>query len=344
MKLNKHVDPSLIEQKVYKKREQWKDYKRKRNLKQNSRKKEKKNGKKRWQYRDPPKEITLRVPERFSLLENTEEVLRFAEDCKQIRFKDVQRLGLDFTDVVDISEGAMALMLSIIHDLNGHNITVGGTIPADAAAKERFIQSGFLDFFSSSHKRNKHKNTILVNGGSIIDQASSAPEVQDAMETVFGKKTRNQKLQGMIIEMMTNSVNHAFNEKRDTKWYFSIFHEEAEKKVKFCFVDNGAGIIKTIRRKFTERIPTLFNGEEIIKKAFNGDYGSRTRLPERGTGLLTIKSNLDENIITNLRVITNNFFYDFKKQTVTELVQKFNGTFYFWELDETCKNVNYKSN
>lgn len=340
--MKKIISTRLLEQKIYRRRNKWNDYKTKKNRISNAKKKEKPNFRDRFNpFRTGTKVIA--VPPRFSLLENTEIVLRFAEDCKQLKQTNIKNVLLDFSKVVEISHGSMALMLSVVHDLNLYNIIVGGMIPDSSDAKEKFIQSGFLDFFESRiGGRSQHKNTIVVSGGGKIDQIGSAPEVEDAMETVFEKKSRNQKLQGMIIEMMTNSVNHAFiNQHKNTKWYLSAFHEEDAKRVKFCFVDNGSGVLRTIQKKFWSEIATHLGGEEIIIKAFNGDFGSRTKQRERGTGLITIKSNFTENVINKLKVVTNNYFYDFDNQIVKKLKNGFNGTFYFWELDETCKNVNY---
>jgi hypothetical protein len=122
--------------------------------------------------------------------------------------------------------------------------------------------------------------------------------------------------------------------------FFSTDHIPEENKVKFCFVDNGRGILKTLRKKFPDKIATLIGGNlgnSIIKRAFEGEFGSRTKLSNRGRGLKAIKKGFELGYIKSLKVITNNVFYDFENGAVEELKEDFDGTFYFWEIDNTCK-------
>lgn len=291
-------------------------------------------------------ELTIKVPPNFSLLTHPEEVLKFASKCKELVHGNHRKLFFDFSKVVDVTHGSMSMLLSIIHDLSLHGIGVGGGYPINEKAKEIFEKCGFLEFFITSRKKVLYTdNTILVQGGATIDQERTAPQVASAMNTVFGQPERNQKLQGMIIELMTNSVNHAFaGTRRNKKWYLSVYHLEEEKKVKFCFVDNGLGILSTINMKyFTQMLQSAILPERMLRKAFDGDYGSSTGLKERGTGLIMVKRNFEEGRITNLKVITNNFFYDFDLNHVKKIKNEFEGTFYFWELDTSCKNGNYQN-
>jgi anti-sigma regulatory factor (Ser/Thr protein kinase) len=156
------------------------------------------------------------------------------------------------------------------------------------------------------------------------------------MKTVFGIDKKNQKLQGMLIELMTNSVNHAYiNNNKQKSWYISTRHEIEENKVEFCFVDNGDGIINTINVRLGEKLYT--SNEEIIKKAFDGEYRSRTKLSNRGRGLIVIKNNHNKMTVKSLKVITNNVILDFETGIATRLKTSFSGTFYSWVLDKSCK-------
>lgn len=338
-----HINHFLVEQKVYKKRRKRKAWKKELNRFKNLLSKN--------SQQRSPQEYDLKkgshiiiVPTNFSLIENTNGVLEFTTECKKVISTSSKSVFFDFSKVEEISPGAMSLILSITHDFSSHGIGVSGGIPKNQKARDVFEKSGFLEFFKTTRSKStiQHNNTILVKGGGQIDQISTAPQVSKAMLTVFGKKSRNQKLQGMLIELMTNTINHAFfNTERNSNWYLSIFHVEDENKVKFCFIDNGHGIVNTINMKFFQSIQAALSSKQILTKAFDGEYGSRTGLSERGTGLIMIKNNFNDRIITNLKVITNNLFYDFDSDKLTELNHNFEGTFYFWELDTTCKDVNY---
>jgi anti-sigma regulatory factor (Ser/Thr protein kinase) len=177
----------------------------------------------------------------------------------------------------------------------------------------------------------------IKKGKSKIEQKDSAELIHKAMKTVFIDKSdlRNQSLQGMLIELMTNSVNHAYlNEQREKTWYVSTNHYIDQNKVEFCFVDNGDGIINTIV-KLKERI--LTDNEEILRKAFAGEYRSRTKLRNRGRGLIVVKDNHEKMTIRGLKVITNNVFLDFENNVTFKLKNPFSGTFYSWILDKSCK-------
>ncbi len=344
MKNNIAFQNKIGEQKIYKKRRRRAIWRKRKNYNKNKQKKNKRELKRRVNPFKVRSRI-VKVPNNLSLLDNTEIVLEFVQKCKAFINEKVDDLIFDFSNVTEISVGSMALFLSLIQDLNSDGITARGNLPKDERARDEFLKSGFLRFFRSIIKvRTKYQNAILVQDEGKINQETSAPEVEESMLTVFGKATRNGKLQGMIIEIMTNAVNHAFSSSyKHTKWYLSIFHEIEKNKVKFCFVDNGKGILNTIRTKYFG-LDKTWDPETVIIKAFEGIYGSRTRQGERGTGLIAIKAALSENIISKLKVLTNDLFYDFETQKVTHLKNNFNGTFYFWELDTSCKNVNYTDN
>lgn len=308
----------LIEQKVYRKRKRRQEWKRKENFQKNSKSKKERKP----QSKNPYKRVNrvLPVPIIFCLTSNMEEVLKFAENCKKVGLskKQIDHVHFDFSEVVEITQGAMALFLSIAQGFAIYKISVSCNLPRDTYAKFVFANCGIMEFVKTNIPFTKKiKNSILVRGLERIDQERTAPQVEKAMETVFGHNSRNQKLQGMIVEMMTNSVNHAFlANKRNTNWYLSIFHDEKNKRVKFCFIDNGQGIISTIHMRFFGYLGKVFNPSNVIKEAFDGKYGSRTKLTERGTGLLMIRDCFLGKIISNLKVITNNLFYDFESQNV----------------------------
>src|SRR5690606_25185524 len=115
---------------------------------------------------------------------------------------------------------------------------------------------------------------------------------------------------------------------------------------RFSFVDNGEGILKTIKIRFKDRVSRIIgmaNDGQLLREAFEGKFGSRTKLAYRGRGLPLIKKNFENGYIKNLVVISNNVFYDFTKGTFQILGTEFEGTFYFWELNEDCKIITYAS-
>ncbi|MDB5132719.1 MAG: hypothetical protein JWR02_2468 [Mucilaginibacter sp.] len=286
------------------------------------------------------KKIIINVPEKFSINQDIESVLFFVyKNKKTVENGRFNQFIVDFSKVTRIDDGAMTILLSLFYDMSYKRIKVGfNNLPTNAAAKSFIEQSGFIKYFTGplAKVKNDGLNVTLKKGESTILQRESATIIHKSMKTVMGLEMRNQKLQGMLIELMTNSVNHAYlNNEREKTWYISTNHYIDQNKVEFCFVDNGDGIINTINFKFKDRYFT--SNEELLERAFDGEFRSRTKLANRGKGLIVIKNNHKNMTIKGLKVITNNVFLDFDSSSAIKLKTPFSGTFYSWVIDKTCK-------
>lgn len=158
------------------------------------------------------------------------------------------------------------------------------------------------------------------------------------METVWGKKGRSPLLFGGIGEMMRNTCDHAFKQQEDITWHLGVSHFEETKTVKFCFIDNGEGIISTYSKKnvWQQIINYFQNNAEMLYSAFKNGIQSRTGLKWRGKGLPTIYEMYTDGIITNLKVITNDVLLDFDQDISMPLKIPFKGTCYFWQVNDKC--------
>jgi anti-sigma regulatory factor (Ser/Thr protein kinase) len=322
-----------------------KRYLRVKNFLRNSKKKQKFRRDKNW-YKPQIKYVT--VPKDFVLPENTDEVMKFFSFCKTLNDFRCEQVHFKFDDVERISNGAITILLSICGWLRDQKIQISGSYPSNENARDFLERSGFLRYFKARiREHNKaSENAILERGIDHTDSKATAKHIRKAMKTVWGEEYRNPRLQGMLIELMANTVNHAYKQNKYQKgWYFSIDHLSDENKVKFCFVDNGKGILDTIKLRFKDslyRIIGELTDELIIEQAFDGKFGSRTRLSYRGRGLPVIRKNHQQGVIKNLKVIVNNIFFDFDQSKAMKLNEPFNGTFYYWELDKSCSICNLK--
>lgn len=329
------------ELKVYKKRRRRAEWKARLNYIKNKRRKKTEAKKKRRSLTSKPKKVLL--PEIFSLHSDLNGVIQFFKSINNLYKLSINSVFFDFTEVRNISNGALTVLLSQIGWLKDKGIESSGNYPRDKEAREFLINSGFLNFFKTIGTRSfeKNVNTIVARGQFHTDSALTAKIIRDANKTVWGFRDRNLKVQGMLIELMANTVNHAYyNRKYQKGWYFSVNHISEEGKVKFCFVDNGSGILNTIHLKFSDKLSSLLginSAGDILQKAFDGEFGSRTKLSNRGRGLKAIKKAYDLGYIKCLKVLTNNVFFDFDLNESKEIDEDFNGTFYFWEIDKTCK-------
>jgi ABC-type transporter Mla MlaB component len=338
------------ELKVYKKRAKRARWLKLKNLMYTKKKAIEKVGKCLGQKRK--KEVTVKVPDIFSTSVDLETVLKIIYECKRVPGKEIL-LIVDFSDVEKVNAAALALLLSVVSDLYTLGVKVQCKMPINSLAKNEIEESGFLEHFTNHRgERILGKHKIFVKGRGKTEQQRIAMEIRAAMHTVYGEEDFNQPMQGAVVEMMANSVNHAFKKagRRNTyfinelskrkRWYLSVVHNYPEQKVYFTFVDNGFGLLRTIRRGFFSRLAQLLDDKSVLQKAFEGEYGSSTQQKERGQGLPTILSAFDKKAIRNLKIVSNGCSYSFENQLINNLTNFFEGTAYFWTLDKKCTYVN----
>lgn len=291
----------------------------------------------RWQ-KSVDKSVLFIAPKIFSLRDNAEGVLRFISELKKHKNRN-QRVFIQLKNVQVILNGSIALLLSVIQDLSRRNIVVIGDSPRRTEPRKAIEKSGFFNYVRSNFDKDKivSPDTIITKGLDIVQQEATAEAVMTAMKTVSGKKIRNQPIQGMLIELMANSVNHAFPYSKNKNWILAVNHNFSEKVASFCFVDNGAGVIKTLNLNLRQKIRNFFNGNiDLLETAFEGEIGSRTGLKYRGRGLPSILKKFRQNYFAEFVVITNDVFIDFQNKRKYQLNNAFQGTFYYWELNHNC--------
>ena len=292
-------------------------------------------------YKKKKKSDVVDAPNIFSLQKNTEEMLSFIKIMKEKR-ELKHSVNINMKNVEEITCGSVALLLSVISEFTDDGIVVYGKKPTDENARNVLEQSGFFKFIDG-HVDNDNlstKNNIICQGKYNIEAQSTASMITQAMETVTGRPQRNQKIQSLLIEMMANSVNHAYKDKKNVKWWISASHDVNLKKVHFVFVDNGFGIVKTLGENRLKKVVYKFkNNLDLLASAFSGAIKSRTGLDYRGRGLPKIISSSNLGHCSNFVAITNNVFFTGDKSTSKVLDEDFSGAFYYFELSEDNINV-----
>ncbi|MBL7914579.1 MAG: hypothetical protein JNL49_05985 [Bacteroidia bacterium] len=294
-----------------------------------------------------PKRIYFKdliAPKIFNLqYENCEKVIEYINKVK-LEGKSGHNLNIVLEDITDIGEGAIAMLLSVLEELRAEGIYMKGAKPRDSEAKDILEKSGFLKNMETQldEKNLNSKNTILKTQGIGELKVNIVGEIRKANETVWGETGRNPPLRGTVFEMMRNSSDHAFGPSRDLIWHFAISHDESENRVKFSFVDNGKGIINSLKTTTLSSVLRIFkDNADILETAFKDGIESRTGLRYRGKGLPTIFENYQERYFENLVVISNDVFLDFDKQIYKTLNVRFRGTYYYWRMSRNCVKACY---
>ncbi len=286
----------------------------------------------------------IEAPKKFNLkAENCEEFIAFVNKLKKYGLNRYN-INILMEETTDIGEGAISMFLSVIDELTKNGIGVIGTKPKLIVERDKLEKSGFFKYMEGKieAKNSITKNTILRTGGKSNTHIDLSFEIKNANETVWGTKGRNPPLRGTVFEMMRNSHDHAFKNENSVIWHLGISHDEENKQVKFSFVDNGRGIIKSFSEGFLGKLFNLFRDNcDLLETAFKNGIESRTGLSWRGKGLPTIFENYEEGYFKNLVVISNDVFIDFDKKIYKKLNVPFKGTYYFWLLNEECTKACY---
>ena len=285
-----------------------------------------------------------KAPEKFNLqYENCNSVIKYVNEIKKLG-EEGKAINILMDDITEIGEGAIAMLLSVIEELEKKGIPIKGSKPNPGKERDILEKSGFFKYMHGQvdQKNRNTKNTILKTGGKTTELVNISEEIKKANETVWGEKGRNPPLRGTVFEMMRNSCDHAFRNENNIIWHFAISHDEEYKQVKFSFVDNGRGIIKSFTEGLLSKVLNLFkDNADVLDTAFRNGIESRTGLSWRGKGLPTIFENYEDGYFKNLVVISNDVFIDFDRKIHEKLEVPFSGTYYFWTLNENCVKACY---
>lgn len=285
----------------------------------------------------------LFAPPLFALLEYPEEVISFINKIEELSSsnKNIKSIKFDLTDIIKIDIGAICLLLSKLNELSRKRIDNWGTFPKDMKCKKFIEDSGFLDRMRDmssgiTFSRN-NENLILNRGFDKTDNSATAKGIRKAVKHITGYSNNYKPIYSIAQEICANSVEHANEETYKKNWLFSMSY--LPDKVVFTMTDIGDGILKTLKRKLAKKIQEGFftDAIDILKNAYEKQYESRTKDPNRNKGLPKIYKTSSEGYINNLIVITNNVLLNFENVEKSKILKNsLKGTFYYWILNKEC--------
>ncbi|HBZ67569.1 MAG TPA: hypothetical protein DEO70_12095 [Bacteroidales bacterium] len=291
-----------------------------------------------------PKEATVSSKSDFTLLDFPENVLSFIKMVDEVtKKKKYKTIFFDISQVTSIDIGSIGLLLSKINELSTVGIKVKGNFPENAPCKKIICESGFLSHMNDMKGRRfnylRGESNLMVSRG--FDRTSNVlvgSAIRKAVKHLTGVDESYRPLYSLAQEMCANSVEHANEHHHSKNWLFSVTYKNAD-TVCFTMTDIGRGILGTLKRKASQIIKEvlLSDDKDILGRAFDKQYTSKTKDINRNKGLPKIKSIADNNFINNFVVITNNVLLDFSNNNNSKLLnKKFDGTFYYWELNKKC--------
>lgn len=285
-------------------------------------------------------EYRAKAPRVFSFLRNTSETIDMFYDIIEEINRGVyrRRFFFDSEDVQDITTDVLLYMVSIIRNIKQNKskqYTFVGNLPKNEQAKRIFQESGLYKYVqtkSNDLPRNNEKMQIVT--GSKTDSVLASEICKFVMKKFDVDKGYTNYLYKTLIELMSNTVHHAYNYKEEIMfpcWY--LYAEYDNSTIRFVFVDTGLGIATTVRKKFYEKI--VKKDSELIKSAFDGEFRTETKKDYRGLGLPALKEYAEYGYFSSFYVLSGSGEYKYNNNgmfTICDYFKKINGTIYIFEM------------
>lgn len=296
----------------------------------------------------------IRAPKVFSLLNNTEDTVRFLQRINSL-WERRQPVFVVLKEVEQIDHSATTVLLSLIHRFQVANIKFNGDFPQDREANKILHESQFFERLESDHPSSrdytvKRDNQIIGEAGTqTIDPKTSLEIREDVSQTITDTSDYVfPTLHPIFIEVMQNTYEHASEDEGTVHWWLSINHDKKNHSVTFHFIDFGRGIIDSVLNKENNRITkafkqfawSLFNANkftDIITRLLNNEHKESKIDYFRGKGIPSLKKALDNNRVKCLSIITNRAVVDVAQDKVSVLQTDFTGTYITWVLSNECE-------
>ncbi|WP_318004325.1 hypothetical protein [Faecalibacillus intestinalis] len=306
------------------------------------------------EYKIKENPLYLNVPIEFDIFENQKEVLMFFEKIKnhlnEIEYGE--KIIFDFSEVERISIDAVMYMIAFAKKYTKSNISYGLTKPKNKKCNRFFLKCGIGKFLKE--RQEEFEEDVAAYHSIVFGNTVDGEKAKSMSDFCHEKMTISPNIYKfiykIIIELMNNTVQHAYkNDSSDDKLWFT-FIEDTVNKIKITFFDMGIGIPATVKKypyiKGTEKtggdLNALIKNEDsfFIESSLKGDINrSQTEQANRGRGLPEIYGYYKDNYISNLKIASGRgickFFDSNRLQSINQDCESsLEGTLFYWELDK----------
>lgn len=289
------------------------------------------------------------APEYFSIIENTNETVSYFNRIISLLRAKKYKVGVyfDIENVNHLTIDSVMYLLAIIKNIKTNKLSkysFSGNFPKDKNINLLLNESGFLNYVTTKNKINltKKGNNIEIKNGKQIDQ-NVAKETCDFVNKILKTDTKYTKfLYNMLIELMTNTFQHAYTSDCFLINHWYLFAENGNNSIKFIFLDTGLGIPNTIRKKFYENILPL-KDNQFIYSALIGEFRTNTQQGYRGKGLPKIYQYYNEHTIKNLAIISGKGCCILQNSNY-DMDNILNGTLFYWEISKNIEGNDIRDN
>lgn len=292
--------------------------------------------------------IKIDAPTVLNLFNETEKTLSFFSDVvnkiSQCGYEGC--LYFNLSAVEFISPDAIMYLIAIISNnkrIRSFRIQCKGNVPKNNTARQMFYDTGFFDFVNSKGKAPERKSEYMAIRAGRISEPAIATEFCDFVNCRTGKNAiATKKLFPMLIELMTNTVQHAYGSnlfgeaKMLSNWY--VFAQDVGDSIRFIFLDTGLGIPRTVSKRLFEIVKDVFTSKTdaaYLKSALTGEgLRSETGLTYRGNGLPEIYKTCCAGKISGLSIISGRAICSVSGNTAETrtITSPLEGTLFSWNV------------
>lgn len=283
--------------------------------------------------------IDYEAPSRFSFINNTNAVLLYFNDISDFISKK-QSVNVDISEIKELSPDVITLMMAKLSEKRSKKVGLKGNAPKNPVLKKMFVESGLYNFVTSfgrktvslNNKLWKHSTNSTVKG----EIAAQAAKACKEMFLANGINYDTDSLYNLLVEAMSNTLNHANNNNPNVNWWLYYYHDQASNTLKYSFIDLGIGIFKSASfDSYKEVIKHVYQGNKILVKPFlEGKIISSRKTDHAisGKGVRQIINCAKLPEFKAFLIITNDLKINIKTQQSEELNSNFAGTFIYFEI------------
>lgn len=291
--------------------------------------------------------VNLEAPKIFSFIDNADEVVRYFNLVKDNVHLN-QPVRIDISKITHLSPDIIILLIAVLKDKKSMKVGIHGNAPEDSNLRKIFIESGLYNFVKSRGKKRvadnnklwKHSTNNQVKG----EIAGEAVLICKNLFQQNGINYDTDNIYNLLVEAMSNTINHADKKKSNINWWLYYFIDENEKIIKYSFIDLGVGIFKSASFDSYRRFANIFvPGNSLLVKPFlEGKIISSREYDQEisGKGVRQIINCANNAEFTKFSIITNDQMINVKDKTNQSLSNNFDGTFIHFEISYSNNTQN----
>lgn len=299
-------------------------------------------------FKPPKKRIAFKAPATFSLSINTEETSMYLYNvlCSANAREYNREIFCDLSEITQMTVDAIMYLIAIIKNARHskkYNVEICGNTPKNRKCAEYLERVGFYNFvkkITATDINPPFNSSLIIKSGYNVDPNIQKETCQYVNKCTSLDKIATRPLFSIIGELMTNAVQHAYIDNTSEmleQWYLCV--EDTKEHLRFVFLDTGAGIPSTVRRSFGEYVlkGIINDDDKILRSAFQGEFRTRTREPNRGRGLPSIYDYCKNGVVEEMLVFSGNGFCSFSKVNnfvieTKKLHNYITGALYVWTI------------